>query len=64
MDYFLLIPEGIKYPLTDLIIGFGFFFVLLLEKIVMRINKRKVQVKVIGHCVHGLRLFAVDSNIF
>lgn len=45
LDTTLLIPNEIAYPLTDLIIGLGFFFVLYLEKIVMRINKRRVQRK-------------------
>jgi hypothetical protein len=56
MDHYLLVPNHIKYPLTDLIIGLGFFFVLLLEKIVMRINKRKVQV------LHDWRLFLMLPN--
>ena len=45
MDYYLLVPNDVIYPLTDFIIGIGFFFVLFLEKIVMRINKRRVQVQ-------------------
>lgn len=45
LDMTLLDPNEILYPVTDLIIGLGFFFVLYLEKIVMRINKRRVQRK-------------------
>lgn len=43
LDVWLLKPYNIRYPLTDLIIGCGFFFVLYAEKIVMRINKRRLQ---------------------
>ena len=45
LDTTLLDPNEILYPVTDLIIGLGFFFVLYLEKIVMRINKRRMQKK-------------------
>lgn len=45
LDTAVLDPNGILYPVTDLIIGFGFFFVLYLEKMVMRVNKRRVQRK-------------------
>jgi len=45
LDKLLWIPNGIVYPVTDLVIGMGFFSVLLLEKVVMRINKRKTQRK-------------------
>lgn len=43
LDETLLDPKEIVYPVTDLIIGLGLFFVLYLEKIVMRINKRRRQ---------------------
>lgn len=43
LETFLLGPNEIIYPVTDLVIGAGFFFVLLLEKIVMRINKRRTE---------------------
>lgn len=44
MHEFLLHPNGITYPVTDLIIGCGFLLTLMIEKVVMRLNKRRNQV--------------------
>jgi len=44
LDEALLEPNHIKYPLADFIIGCGFFCVLFVEKLIMRLNKRREQV--------------------
>jgi len=44
LDEALLRPNHITYPLADFIIGCGFFTVLFIEKLVMRLSKRREQV--------------------
>lgn len=43
LDEALLEPNHITYPLPDFIIGCGFFCVLFVEKLVMRLSKRRDQ---------------------
>jgi len=48
LDEALLEPNHITYPLPDFIIGCGFFCVLFVEKLVMRLSKRRDQVRDYG----------------
>jgi len=38
----LMVPNGIEYPLPDMLIGIGFFILLLLNRVVISMSKIKV----------------------
>lgn len=49
LNEYLLCPRGINYPVAELIVGCGFFFILFVEKVVVRINKRRRSKKTVAH---------------
>jgi len=66
----LLDPNGITYPVAELIVGIGFFIVLFGEKLVLRWNKRRMRRKRRDSCrremasgVNSTSLNGAESNI-
>lgn len=48
LNEYLLCPRGINYPVAEMIVGCGFFFILFVEKVVVRINKRRRSKKTVA----------------